>query len=319
MPADRLFYASLLAPHSLSAPASSLRHALQLHTALVDLGYFPGDDDIDVFFFGEGTMNALMTMQVGGGWPYTDGWEEEGSGLAGKSVGKVGHVACSPLCTTDCCGCAPTACLRVALRRQCCEGLPETGITDEATWVKLLGPELQPKATRDLTADMMLNVPGLSILGGNKAEAEPSSTTEMQQPAADAPARPAYAELFSAAFSETVQPNGEGSLQDVQQLTVTDTVAGGSESVKLESARQGFGLAWPGFMHSMLADGLLAMLLCTTAASPLSCSWWQGGQRYCGCEPDRGAGGWVGAGQRQGGGGAQGDLHRCGICVCVCV
>ena len=46
-------------------PCCHIRPAcLQLHTGLVDLGYFPGDDDIDVFFFGEDTLSALMTMQV---------------------------------------------------------------------------------------------------------------------------------------------------------------------------------------------------------------------------------------------------------------
>ena len=38
--------------------------ALQLHTGLVDLGYYPGDEDIDEFMFGEGTLSALTTMQV---------------------------------------------------------------------------------------------------------------------------------------------------------------------------------------------------------------------------------------------------------------
>jgi hypothetical protein len=35
----------------------------------VDLGYFPGEEDIDDLYFGEGTQSALMTMQacVGGG------------------------------------------------------------------------------------------------------------------------------------------------------------------------------------------------------------------------------------------------------------
>lgn len=47
------------------------RCRVQLHTALVDLGYYPGDEDIDDFYFGDSTQGALMTMQVGrqGGGP----------------------------------------------------------------------------------------------------------------------------------------------------------------------------------------------------------------------------------------------------------
>lgn len=116
---------------------------------------------------------------------------------------------------------------------QCCEGLDETGIADAATWAKLLGPGLAPKPSRDLTADMMLNVPGLSkLMGGGD-----SSSTSGSTPAADASGsgaaggQPAYAELFTAAFTETVAPTPEGGLQDVQQLRVSDQVATGGKLV----------------------------------------------------------------------------------------
>ena len=46
---------------------------------------------------------------------------------------------------------------------QCCEGLPETGIADEATWVKLLGPGLKPKASRDKSSETFLVGMGLKL------------------------------------------------------------------------------------------------------------------------------------------------------------
>lgn len=97
--------------------------------------------------------------------------------------------------------------------RQCCEGLPETGIADDATWAKLLGPGLQPKQSRDLTADMMINVPGLTSLGGSSdgGVAQPAAP----DPAADNPPpapKPAYADLFAVAApaAETAAPSGNG-------------------------------------------------------------------------------------------------------------
>jgi hypothetical protein len=56
-------------PPALMLGADDLFWVNQLHTGLVDLGYFPGEEDIDDLYFGEGTQSALMTMQacVGGG------------------------------------------------------------------------------------------------------------------------------------------------------------------------------------------------------------------------------------------------------------
>ncbi|KAI3437857.1 hypothetical protein D9Q98_000303 [Chlorella vulgaris] len=162
-------------PPALILGADDLFWVSQLHTGLVDLGYFPGEADIEDLFFGEGTQSALMTMQ-------------------------------------------------------CCEGLPETGITDEATWAKLLGQDLQLKPTRDLSADLMMNVPGLTSLGGGSSagseEPEPqaSSASSQQQPAA---AQSAYAELFSAAYSEPGAAAGaevveEYKHKEVYKLAYTD-------------------------------------------------------------------------------------------------
>lgn len=78
---------------------------------------------------------------------------------------------------------------------------------------------------------MMLNVPGLSALAGKAAAPEGASSsdgasaaTQQQQ---EQPAAKPYAELFTAALSETVRPLPGGGVEDTQRLTVTDTVAGG--------------------------------------------------------------------------------------------
>jgi peptidoglycan hydrolase-like protein with peptidoglycan-binding domain len=43
----------------------------QLHTGLIEGGYFPGEDEVDEFFFGEGTQAALLTAQACEGLPET--------------------------------------------------------------------------------------------------------------------------------------------------------------------------------------------------------------------------------------------------------
>ncbi|PSC70776.1 peptidoglycan binding [Micractinium conductrix] len=174
-------------PPMLTVGADDIFWVTQLHTGLVDLGYYPGDEDIDEFMFGEGTLSALTTMQ-------------------------------------------------------CCEGLAETGIADEASWAKLLGPSLGPKPTRDLTADMMLNVPGVTdkLGGGATGTSSSSGGGGGAQPAtAQQQAAKPYTELFTAAFSETVTSTPDGGMQDVTRLEVTDTVAVGDavtqESVQVSS------------------------------------------------------------------------------------
>lgn len=117
---------------------------------------------------------------------------------------------------------------------QCCEGLEETGIADAATWAKLLGDSLTPKPSRDLTADMMVNVPGLSNLaggGGGSSSSGDATATAAADGSSTAGSKPAYAELFTAAFDESVAPTAEGGLQDVQQLRISDQVAAGGKLV----------------------------------------------------------------------------------------
>ena len=118
---------------------------------------------------------------------------------------------------------------------QCCEGLEETGIADAATWAKILGDSLVPKPSRDLTADMMLNVPGLSkLMGGSDSSSGSGATSAAAAGASSSAAaggKPAYAELFTSAFTETLTPTSEGGLQDAQHLRVSDQVAAGGKLV----------------------------------------------------------------------------------------
>lgn len=200
----------------------------QLHTGLCDLGYYPGDEDIDDFYFGEGTQSALMTMQVGQGGA---------SRLAVHAFHALlllwhARAACSNRRRAS--QQQPHLLHAVPATTpfpQCCEGLEETGIADAATWAKLLGDSLAPKPSRDLTADMMVNVPGLSKLTGGGGDSSSSGDATASAAADASGSKPAYAELFSAAFSETVAPTAEGGLQDVQQLRVTDQVAAGGKLV----------------------------------------------------------------------------------------
>jgi len=51
-------------PPSLTMGDDDIYWMNQLHVALVDEGYFPGDEDIDDFFFGSQTQSALLTFQA---------------------------------------------------------------------------------------------------------------------------------------------------------------------------------------------------------------------------------------------------------------
>ena len=61
----------------------------QLHVALVDAGFYPGDEDIDDFIFGESTQSALLTFQACNCLPETgvadmNTWKE----LLGEDLGR---------------------------------------------------------------------------------------------------------------------------------------------------------------------------------------------------------------------------------------
>jgi hypothetical protein len=91
----------------------------QLHTALDERGFAPGDEEVENWFFGEQTLSALLTFQVGAFVYHLDvrlrrsctGWPHYNSDL--HWYGDVGE--------------------------QASVGLPETGACDEATWNALLG------------------------------------------------------------------------------------------------------------------------------------------------------------------------------------
>jgi len=51
-------------PPPLSVGADDIFWVNQLHTALADEGYYPGDEDIDDFYFGDSTQGAVMTFQA---------------------------------------------------------------------------------------------------------------------------------------------------------------------------------------------------------------------------------------------------------------
>lgn len=135
-------------PPTLVVGSDDIYWVNQLHTGLVEAGYYPGDDDVEDFFFGESTQSALLTMQA-------------------------------------------------------CEGLAETGVADEATWVKLLGPELTPFPS-----------------GGSEAGAAGEASSPAVAPGASADAKP-FEQLFSLAFTETVEGSPGGEVRDAQRLEVT--------------------------------------------------------------------------------------------------
>lgn len=51
-------------PPSLTVGDDNIYWMNQLHVALVDEGYFPGDEDIEDYFFGSQTQSALLTFQA---------------------------------------------------------------------------------------------------------------------------------------------------------------------------------------------------------------------------------------------------------------
>eukprot|EP00887_Chlorella_sp_A99_P007821 scaffold20.g7821.t1 len=151
-------------PPTLVVGSDDIYWVNQLHTGLVEAGYYPGDDDVEDFFFGESTQSALLTMQA-----------------------RIG----------GCVGRAPRG------QALACEGLAETGVADEATWVKLLGPELTPFPS-----------------GGSEAGAAGEASSPAVAPGASADAKP-FEQLFSLAFTETVEGSPGGEVRDAQRLEVT--------------------------------------------------------------------------------------------------
>lgn len=63
-------------PPDLAVGSDDIFWVNQLHTAMVDAGFYPGDDEIDAFFFGDSTLCALMTFQACEGLPETGAVDE---------------------------------------------------------------------------------------------------------------------------------------------------------------------------------------------------------------------------------------------------
>ncbi|KAF6259771.1 hypothetical protein COO60DRAFT_1700641 [Scenedesmus sp. NREL 46B-D3] len=101
-------------------------HALQV--ALGRQGYHCGDDEMRWWQFGSSTLDALKTFQ--------------GCGMAAALFGVCRCWSQDGGSTLD------------AFRTlQACNGLPESGATDERTWLALLGPEATPAQLQELRGD----------------------------------------------------------------------------------------------------------------------------------------------------------------------
>ena len=53
------------APPTLTDGSDDIFWVSQLHSALNEKGFSPGDEEMEVWFFGEQTLSALLTFQVG--------------------------------------------------------------------------------------------------------------------------------------------------------------------------------------------------------------------------------------------------------------
>ena len=217
-------------PPLLSIGSEDIFWVNQLHTALIDAGYYPGDDDIDVFFFGDSTQSALMTFQA-------------------------------------------------------CEGLDETGVVDDASWVKLLGPELTLKETRDLFEDQMSpNFPGITNYTSGSSGGTDSGSTDSGD-ASTSTTTKKYTELFSAATETTTVSGPDGTVEYTQTMVsdvVTDIAttanANSQTSMKKEVApkkkwvtlMEGDGGREVHSLHVLLDDQGFAV-------SEEDCHWWHFG------------------------------------------
>ena len=132
----------------------------QLHTALVDSGFYPGDADIDDYYFGDSTQSAVQTFQA-------------------------------------------------------CEGLDETGVVDEFTWIALLGSELTLKESRDLTADQLQPyLPG--VTSGLK------TTTTAHAPeksGVESGFKKPFADLFTSATEQIAVVGADGEIESSSSRT----------------------------------------------------------------------------------------------------
>ena len=52
------------APPTLSLGADDIFWVAKLHSALDEHGYYPGDEEVEAWVFGEQTLSALLTFQA---------------------------------------------------------------------------------------------------------------------------------------------------------------------------------------------------------------------------------------------------------------
>jgi peptidoglycan hydrolase-like protein with peptidoglycan-binding domain len=184
-------------PPTLSLGADDIFWVNQLHTSLADAGFYAGDEDIDDYYFGEGTQSAVLTYQ-------------------------------------------------------CCEGLTETGVVDEAMWKALLGFELRPRPSKDLFDDNGREASAPSIattnthnnIDANSNIGNTSSTHSLKQHP-----KP-YAELFSSvtATSTSIGPHGELEIDQVVREDDTIEFEDGSVTQESTTVSSHFTNTWPVLM-----------------------------------------------------------------------
>lgn len=67
----------------------------QLHNSLMDAGYYPSDDDVENWFFGDSTQTALLTFQECCGLPQTGEGRGHGVGV-GVGLGEWEQEGTAP-------------------------------------------------------------------------------------------------------------------------------------------------------------------------------------------------------------------------------
>lgn len=101
----------------------------QLQDALVAEGYYPDEDEMGDWYFGDHTANALSMFQAC--------TCNSGTHSCNYKLVTVLHLL-TLICSSDC-NVIPAGALKSRCLYQAGKGLPETGVCDVATWRALLG------------------------------------------------------------------------------------------------------------------------------------------------------------------------------------
>ena len=135
------------------------------------------------------------------------------------------------------------------LTYQCCEGLTETGVVDEAMWIKLLGPDLAPVRSEDLYDTNSAQ----DSSGGRLTEAKNDGGVKSDKP---------YSEFFSAIRHASASLGPDGDVDIDEEMITQDTIAldDGSvvQSTVSTSAHAHFG-SWPVLMDGDGGRGVHAL------------------------------------------------------------